>query len=199
MRSEHQCARSICHCDLSQAEESGISADRFTWEEAVMTFLNWSISAWAASTRMLLRLASVSCWCSASASRSCRSASSSCSLTPAARMTCAKDVRASAQQAFLSAARATAQGSSPINSGAGVTQCRELLGCVEGSQSTCLRALTVSCSCCFSRVVMLMSCERSSRSYQRSFLAVSICTYSPVSCLHKTNLSSSVAGGCADE
>ncbi len=33
----------------------------------------------------------------------------------------------------------------------------------------------MSCSSCFSRVLMLMSCERSSLSYQRSFLAVSIC------------------------
>ena len=34
----------------------------------------------------------------------------------------------------------------------------------------------VSWSCCFSRVVMLMSCDRSSLSYHRSFFAVSICT-----------------------
>lgn len=61
-----------------------------TCAEAATALLSWSISACADSTRMLFRLASVSCWCSASARRSCKSASSSCSVAPDARMTCTK-------------------------------------------------------------------------------------------------------------
>lgn len=50
----------------------------------------------------------------------------------------------------------------------------------------------VSCSCCFSRVLMLMSCERSSLSYQRSFLAVSICRCTEIVIRHAAEASSSM-------